>query len=157
MYHICLLSKCYPNPISFHFWNLWCIFKIHFRFVFVLNWVLYWDWGGGRESTNKKEICTLWFLYHSCHFLYITKINCIISMAYNIGHMWNHQELSYLWIWIWSTTDYGMNLENHYSQVPVLSFVEHTGVVPFNNEMTRAITGKLFQPKSFSSSLCGKM
>lgn len=55
------------------------------------------------------------------------------------------------------TTDYGMNLENHYSQVPVLSFVEHIGVVPFDNEMTRAIIGKLFRPKSFGSSLCGKM
>lgn len=55
------------------------------------------------------------------------------------------------------TTDYEMNLENHYSQVPVLSFVEHTGVVPFNNEVTCAIIGKPFRPKSFCSSLCGKM
>lgn len=55
------------------------------------------------------------------------------------------------------TTDYEMNLENHCSPVPVLSFVEHIGVVPANNEMACAITGKLFRPKSFSSSLCGKM
>lgn len=42
------------------------------------------------------------------------------------------------------TTDYGMNLENHYSQAPVLSFVEHIGFVPFNNEMARAIIRKRF-------------
>lgn len=53
---------------------------------------------GGRRSTNKKKICTLWFPYHSGHFLYFTKINCIIAMAYNIGHMWSYQDLSYLWI-----------------------------------------------------------
>lgn len=114
---------------------------------------------GPGGSINKKKICTLWFLYHSGHFLYFTKINCIISMAYNIGHMWNHQDLFIFMDMNMKhcTTDYGMNLENHYSQVPVLSFVEHIGVVPFNNEMTRAIIGKLFQPKSFSSSLCDKM
>lgn len=42
------------------------------------------------------------------------------------------------------TTDYGMNLENHHSQAPVLSFVEHIGFVPFNNEMAHAIIRKLF-------------
>ena len=42
------------------------------------------------------------------------------------------------------TTDYEMNLENPCGPVPVLSFVEHIGVVPSNNEMTCATIGKLF-------------
>lgn len=39
-------------------------------------------------------------------------------------------------------TDYEMNLKNHYSQVPGLSFVEYIGVC-FDNEVSQAIMWKV--------------
>ena len=47
-----------------------------------------------RERTNKNLPSMVSISFWS--FLYFKKINYKISMAYNTGHMWNHQDLSYL-------------------------------------------------------------
>lgn len=118
-----------------------------------------WDGRWRRGSTNKKKIFPLWFLYHLGCFLlfYRNKLHTFNGMQY-----WSHGESPKPLISIdmnmkHCTTDYGMNLENHYSQVPVFCFVEHIEVAPFSNEMTCAIIGRLFGPESFSNSSCGKM